>query len=441
MTLPNDVLYCIETLEAAGFQAYAVGGCVRDAVLGLTPHDYDLCTDAKPQDICRVFSGHTLVHSGEKHGTVGVVVNRTLYEITTFRTEGGYTDSRHPDWVAFVPHIREDLARRDFTCNAMAYSPSTGYADPFGGLDHLQRQVLQAVGDPVQRFTEDALRILRGVRFAVRFGLTPTENTMQAMLRLAPTMEKLSRERVFEELCKLLPLADASALLRYAPILTQAIPELAPCLGFDQHNPHHTLDVYGHTAHVVENTPADLALRWAALLHDIGKPLCFTRDDTGIGHFYGHAKESARLADAILLRLKAPTQLRKAVVFLVEHHMDAPCTDRKTMQKRLGKYGAQPLLDLLALQRADAAACAGEVSGVLAQAEALIHTLLAEKACLKVSDLAISGGDLMAMGIPAGPALGRLLSRLLQDVQEETLPNQAPALLERANTYWKGNCL
>ncbi len=441
MKLPSDVRYCMDALAKAGFQAYAVGGCVRDEALGLNPHDYDLCTDAKPQEICRVFSGHTLVRSGEKHGTVGVVVDHVIYEITTFRTEGGYTDSRHPDWVAFVPQVQEDLARRDFTCNAMAYAPDTGYVDPWGGLEDLHQGVLRAVGDPILRFTEDPLRILRGVRFAVRFGLTPTEDTMQAMVQLAPTMEKLSRERVFEELCKLLPRVDAAAIKQYAPIFIQVIPELAPCLGFAQHNPHHTLDVYDHTAQVVENAPTDLPLRWAALLHDIGKPLCFTRDEAGVGHFYGHAQESARLADAILLRLRASNELRKAVVFLVEHHMDRPCTDRKTLQRQMGKYGAQPLLDLLTLQKADASACAGPVCPIFSQAEERIRSLLAENACLKISDLAVSGHDLMELGIPAGPILGKLLSQLLQDVQEETVPNHAPTLLDRANTYWKGNCL
>ena len=441
MKLPSDVRYCMDTLAKAGFQAYAVGGCVRDAALGLTPHDYDLCTDATPRQICQVFPGHTLVRSGEKHGTIGVVVHHAVYEITTFRTEGGYTDSRHPDWVAFVPQVKEDLARRDFTCNAMAYAPDTGYADPFGGLQDLQAGVLRAVGDPVLRFTEDPLRILRGVRFAVRFGLTPTEDTMQAMVQLAPTLDRLSRERVFEELCKLLPQVDAAALTKYAPILTQAIPELSPCLGFLQHNPHHTMDVYGHTAQVVENAPAELTLRWAALLHDIGKPLTFTRDEAGVGHFYGHAKESARLANAVLLRLRASNELRNSVVFLVEHHMDPPCTDRKQLKRKLGKHGVQPLLDLLALQKADGAACAGTVSSVFSQVEEEIAALLEENVCLKISDLAISGRDLMDLGIPAGPQLGSILSQLLCLVQEETLPNSPSALLEWANTYWKGNCL
>jgi tRNA nucleotidyltransferase (CCA-adding enzyme) len=264
MFLPPSALTCIQALTQAGFQAYAVGGCVRDSLLGLNAHDYDLCTNALPEETARVFADHTLVRSGEKHGTIGVVVDGEVIEITTFRTEGGYQDSRHPDWVRFVEDLKEDLSRRDFTVNAMAYSPETGYVDPFGGQQDLQSKTLRTVGQAEKRFTEDALRILRGVRFGVRFGLTPETSTLQAMKKLAPTMEKLARERVFEELCKLLPLVNAEDLCTYQDILAQAVPVLSDCIGFQQHTPQHRYDVYTHTAQVVENVPADLALRWAA---------------------------------------------------------------------------------------------------------------------------------------------------------------------------------
>ena len=244
MLLPKNVLTCIAALEQAGFAAYAVGGCVRDSLLGLTPHDYDLCTDALPEQTAALFPGHTLVRSGEKHGTIGVVFDKDVIEITTFRTEGGYQDSRHPGWVRFVPDVKEDLSRRDFTVNAMAYNPKTGYIDPFGGQADLKNHILRAVGDPATRFTEDALRILRGVRFAVRFSLTPTQDTLDAMNALSPLMDNLARERVFDELCKLLPLLKAEDMARYAGILTQVIPPLAATVGFAQHNPHHIYNVY-----------------------------------------------------------------------------------------------------------------------------------------------------------------------------------------------------
>ena len=237
MMLPQAVLYCIQSLEAAGFQGFAVGGCVRDSLLGLCPADYDLCTDAKPEDICNVFAAHQLLHHGQKHGTVSVVLDGQVYEITTFRTEGDYTDARHPGWVTFVPNVEEDLARRDFTINAMAYHPKLGYIDPFGGQADLQNKVLRTVGDPQTRFREDALRILRGARFSARFRLTPEPATMEAMEKLAPLMDHLARERVFEELCKLLISATAEDLRQFVPLLTQVIPELTPSVGFQPHRP------------------------------------------------------------------------------------------------------------------------------------------------------------------------------------------------------------
>ena len=239
MKLPEYVLRCLEALESAGYPCYAVGGCVRDAVLGQTPHDFDLCTRATPEQIKAVFAEKKLILAGEKHGTVGVITEEGVVEITTFRTEGRYLDNRHPDSVTFVQDIEEDLARRDFTVNAMAWSPSRGFADPFGGREDLKNKVLRAVGDPEARFREDSLRILRGMRFAVRFGLEPEAATMEAMEKLAPLMENLARERVFDELCKLLPLVTARDLIRFVPILTAVIPELKPLVGFEQHNHHH----------------------------------------------------------------------------------------------------------------------------------------------------------------------------------------------------------
>lgn len=291
MKLPSYVLECLNALEAAGYPAYVVGGCVRDACLGLQPHDYDICTAAVPQQTEAVFAGKKLVLAGEKHGTVGVVTAGGVVEITTFRTEGAYRDNRHPDWVKFVDSVESDLARRDYTVNAMAYSPTRGFADPFGGRGDLESKVLRAVGDPVTRFQEDSLRILRGVRFAVKYGLTVDPATEDAMESQAQLMDNLAEERVFDELCKLLPLVSAEDLCRFAPILGAVIPELQPMIGFDQHSPHHAYDLFTHTAHVTAGVSANLTLRWAALLHDTGKVATFTRDATGRGHFYGPRPE------------------------------------------------------------------------------------------------------------------------------------------------------
>ena len=432
MKLPDYALLCIRRLEEAGFAAYAVGGCVRDAVLGLTPHDYDLCTSAKPHQLKALFADFPLVTAGEKHGTIGVVVEGQVVEITTFRTEGGYADSRHPTWVAFVEDIEGDLARRDLTVNAMAYSPTRGFADPFGGREDLKNGILRAVGDPHARFTEDALRILRSVRFAVRFRLTPDAATEKAMLALAPLMENLARERVFDELCKLLPEVTADDLLHWAPILCQVMPELQASVGFDQKNHHHLYDVYTHTAKAVENVPGELSLRWAALLHDVEKPGCFVLDEQGVGHFYGHEKKSAETANAILRRLKAPTALRERVVFLIEKHMAPLEPDKKYLRRRLSRWGMEALRQLLALQRADRIATGTDVDDPrFPQIEAILAQIEAENACLTVKDLEVKGSDLMALGY-SGPAIGQKLKELLELVIDEQVENEKAALLAAA---------
>lgn len=436
MALPEDVLFCMQTLQDAGYQAYCVGGCVRDSLLSIPPHDFDLCTDATPDKICEIFQDHKLVRNGEKHGTIGVICNDKVYEITTFRTEGSYTDGRHPDTVEFVSSIAEDLRRRDFTVNAIAYTPEKGYIDPWGGRQDLTARVLRAVGDPETRFTEDSLRILRGVRFAVRFDLTPESDTLAAMETLAPLMDNLARERVFDELCKLLPLVKADDLIRFAPVITQAIPELKATVGFEQHSPHHSYDVYTHTAHVVEAVSDDLALRWAALLHDIGKVPTFTQDENGRGHFYNHAKVSAEMADSILLRLRASNALREQVVFFIEHHMLPLEPDKKLLRRRMGEYGAENLQQLLVLQKADYVS-----KGVVENdcnfdaVDAVLQKLLAEAQCLTVKDLAITGNDILELGIPAGPQIGACMTHLLQEVQEERLSNESQALLDAAKKF------
>ena len=431
MFLPKNIKNCIDLLENAGFAAYAVGGCVRDACLGLTPHDYDLCTSALPAQTEEVFRDYQLVLAGEKHGTVTVITEDGPVEITTFRTEGGYRDNRHPNWVKFVPDIQGDLARRDFTVNAMAYSPTRGFADPFGGREDLKNHVLRAVGDPVSRFQEDSLRILRGVRFAARFGLNPEEKTMEAMLSQAGLMENLARERVFEELCKLLLAAKAQDITRFAPILAAVIPELKPMIGFDQHSPHHAYDLITHTAHVVEGVPAELPLRWAALLHDTGKVETFTLDATGRGHFYGHAKESAAIADSILRRLKAPTALREEAVTLIGKHMTRLQQDRKFLRRQVSKYGFPMVESMLCLQEADMGSKGtGEDDGsaVFAEVRQILAELKAEDACLNLKALAVNGNDLMALGF-RGKEIGICLNALLEQVVEERLPNEKEALL------------
>ena len=435
MYLPEYIRECMDALTAAGFCAYAVGGCVRDSLLGLTPHDYDLCTDALPAQLRQVFSHKDLVLAGEKHGTVGVIFGKTVVEITTFRTEGDYQDNRHPQWVEFVSDLQADLARRDFTVNAMAYSPACGLVDPFGGQADLESHTLRAVGDPEARFREDALRILRGARFAAKYRLTPDPATEKAMIALAPRMDSLSKERVFDELCKLILVAEPEHLFRFAPVLTQVLPELAPMLGYDQHSVHHAHDLYTHTVYALCGVPATLPLRWAALQHDIGKPASRTFDEEGHGHYKGHAAISAQMADAALRRLKAPTALREQVVFLIEKHMALPEAEPKFLRRWLSRFGQEALGQLLLLQRADTLATGVHTDiSLFDEAESIVEALLQEDACLSLKDLAVDGRDLLALGIPAGPALGACLNRLLELVLDERLPNTRQALLDAAQS-------
>ena len=440
MLLPEHVMALIRLLEAHGFEAWAVGGCVRDAFLGNPAHDFDLCTSALPEQTQEVFRSHRLVLAGLKHGTVGVVTEEGVVEITTFRTEGDYTDSRHPGWVKFVPTIDEDLARRDFTINAMAYSPIRGDRDPFGGREDLKNNVLRCVGDPEQRFREDALRILRGARFAARFGMEIETQTWNAMLSTAPLMEGLARERVFEELCRLLCLTDGKTLCRLAPILARVIPELEPMIGFDQRSPHHAHDVFTHTALVVEGVPAEPELRLAALLHDVGKPGCFTTDETGRGHFYGHAQLSAQMAQQILRDLKAPTALREEVVWLIDHHMSFSQPTRKSVRRLLSRYGKERLMKLNALHRADLLAKDAEpVARELAQLQQirdLIQQVEEEEGRMTLRDLKVNGRDLAAAGIPQNAHMGMILQTLFNAVLGEEVANEREPLLEMAKDIW-----
>ena len=439
MLLPDSAAACVKRLENAGFATYAVGGCVRDSLLGLTPADYDLCTSALPEQTEAVFHDCKLVLAGKKHGTVGVVTGGGVVEITTFRNEGAYLDNRHPEWVEFVEDITGDLARRDFTVNAMAYSPTRGFADPFGGQEDLKNRILRAVGDPATRFREDSLRILRGARFAAKYHLTPDPETENAMFALTGLMDNLARERVFDELCKLITYSTTENLLRFAPIVTAAIPELAPCVGFDQHNPHHLYDIFEHTARVVEGVPRDLTLRWAALLHDVGKPESFTQEENGRGHFYGHPRISADMADVILRRLKAPTALREDVVFLCDRHMVTLEPDQKLLRRRLSQYGEARTKMLLAIQRSDLIATGtrtAEEASYYNEVEAILNALLAEDQCFQIRDLAVNGNDLVSLGLK-GKAIGQTLQHLLNLVIEEQIPNDREALLDAANQYTK----
>ena len=425
-------LAVLERLEAAGHQAVFVGGCVRDLLRGQPPHDYDAATSALPEEILSACASLRCVPTGLKHGTVTVLSDGLPVEVTTFRREGRYTDHRHPDQVAFTCSLAEDLARRDFTINAMAWSPS-GLSDPFGGREDLARGTIRCVGDGDRRFREDALRILRGLRLAAQLDFLLEEQTVAAIRRSAPLLQYVAWERISAELLRLLCGPGAGrVLLAFPEVIGQILPELVPAVGFLQYSPHHRFDVYTHSVKTLEGVRPEPALRLAALLHDTGKPSCFTLDPEGIGHFYGHEEESARLADCAARRLRLDRRTREQVVLLVGRHGLGLPLEERAVRRWLRRLGPESFLDLLELQRADGAACGVDKPDQEARRtrlEALARDILAQAPCLTIGDLAVNGRDALAAGLE-GPAIGRALRALLEQVSQGELPNDRTVLLE-----------
>lgn len=435
--VPAHVEAALGALRAAGFAAYPVGGCVRDSLLDLAPADWDICTDARPEDAARVFSDCRVIGTGLAHGTVTVVLDGRPVEVTTFRAESGYADGRHPDSVRFIGSLTEDLSRRDFTINAMALAPDGGVIDPFRGQDDLRAGVIRCVGDPAARFSEDALRVLRALRFAARLGFELEPGTAAAVRACAPGLEKISRERVFSELGGMLTGAYAGQALRGFPdVVFSVLPELSGEYGFRQNNPHHVHDVWTHTTMAVDAAPRDVVLRLAMLLHDAGKPETYFTDAAGVGHFYGHAEAGARLADGALRRLRCPNAAREEIVRLVALHSTAPPQTKRGVRRLVIRLGEPFLRRLILCWRADAADRAEGVRtehlAAIGRTEALLDELMDEERCFSLRDLAVKGDDLLALGLRPGPGVGRLLRELFRLVTEEGVPNERETLLALA---------
>lgn len=437
--IPEGAQYILDRLSGEGYQAYIVGGCVRDALLGRAPKDWDVCTSATPEQMQQVFAGDRVVATGLQHGTLTVVIDHEPYEVTTFRVDGAYTDHRHPDGVTFVTDVCEDLARRDFTVNAMAYHPQAGLVDAFGGRDDLAARVIRCVGEPERRFEEDALRILRALRFASVYDFEIATETDCAIRRLYPTLEKVAAERVHAELTKLICGQAAGRILRsYHEVITFIIPELKPCVGFDQRTPFHRYDVWEHIVRGVEGVPPTEILRTTMLLHDSGKPDCFTLDEAGVGHMRGHQRRSEEIADAVTARLRYDNASRERIMTLVLHH-DIPLEPRRPLLlRRLNQLGEEALWQLADVQRADALA-----KGTISDAEVLaadaavretLTALLADRPVYTLRSLAVNGSDLMRLGCPKGPKLGACLNALLEQVMDGA-PNERDALLAAASTW------
>lgn len=430
----------IDLLHEDGHKAFVVGGCVRDAIMGSTPDDWDITTSARPEQIHKTMKDADVVciDTGLAHGTVTVVFDGEHFEVTTFRSDGEYSDGRHPDSVEFLDDVAGDLARRDFTVNAMAYDPETGLIDLFGGQEDLDAKVLRAVGDPYERFREDALRIVRGLRFASKLGFRIEHKTSNAIHDLKHLLDDVAVERIWIEFSGLLCGGRAVQVLReYSDVVFQIIPELAPTFEFDQHNPFHLFDVWEHTLHALEAAPEDMdaASRLAVLLHDVGKPHCFTMGDDGKGHMYGHEKVGEPIADAVCRRLKLSNADRKKVTHLVRWHMFSIPDTERAMRRFLAKHGEQGAQDLFAIRRCDKFGIGrvqppdNSMSIAFSKAEALMEEQLAAEPVFGLKDLAINGSDLMKLGYEQGPDIGKALHILLDAVIDCEVANERDALI------------
>lgn len=430
--LSKEAEYAINILSRKGYEAYVVGGCTRDMIMGRECDDTDITTSALPEEIKEAFSDFRTVDTGIKHGTVTVLIDGIPLEITTYRTEKGYSDGRHPDEVIFTRSLEEDLRRRDFTVNSIAYCPEKGFIDPYGGREDIERKIIRCVGKPKERFAEDSLRILRGLRFASVLSFEIEKNTAEAMRECKELLTIVSKERIFSELSKLLCGRNVKYILvNYSDILEVILPEIKGMKNFNQHNFHHIYDILEHTAVVTENIPPVPHLRFAALFHDCGKTDCFSLDENGTGHFYSHPSISARKAEQALLRLKSDTKTREKVIKLVKVH-DTPIEEsERIIKKRLRSMGHELFFDLVKLQRADTKGLAPEFHGreehfdIL---EKMAKQIVESEDCFSLKDLKINGNDLIKEGFK-GKEIGTALSTALEAVIDGKVKNEKEMLL------------
>ena len=438
INIPSDANELIHTLQNHGNSAYVVGGCVRDSIIGRQIHDWDICTSATPDEMLEIFKDKKVIETGLKHGTITVVVKGESYELTTFRIDGKYSDSRRPDSVIFTSSLIEDLKRRDFTINAMAYNDDEGLIDPFGGLEDIEYKKIQCVGSAKDRFGEDALRILRAIRFASQLEFVMTPETSYEINRQYKNLKNISIERINSEFCKIAASRDFCVeMVLYKDVFALFIPELKDMFEFQQNNPYHDYDVYSHTVHSIEHCKSDnLVVRLAVFFHDIGKPHSFQDGEDGIRHFKGHGKVSADITDNIMKRLKFDNETRNNVVELVYYHDATFEVGKKYARRWINKIGVEQFRRLLEVRKAD----------ILGQKESyeqyrinkvnnikqILEEVLREETCFTLKDLAVNGNDLMSIGYKENKELGNTLNELLRLVIDEECPNKKEKLLEVA---------
>ena len=426
-------LAVLKTLESAGFEAWLVGGCVRDLLLGLQPHDWDVTTNALPEEVMSVFPGHS-IPTGLQHGTVSVRALGETIEVTTYRVDGAYFDHRHPSGVTFTRSLSEDLRRRDLTVNAIAMDARGKRFDPFEGERDLTAGVLRCVEDPVRRYREDALRIMRTLRFASRLGFEVEGRTAAAIHSEKELLGNIAAERIREEWFRLLSGAHFAPVMReYTDVFGVFCPEMLPMVGFRQNNPHHIYDVFEHCLHAAEAVrPPTAILRLTMLLHDVGKPLCYTEDAQGVGHFYSHAEKGAEMAANIAQRLKCSNEEIETLTNLVKNHDMLIPNTRKGLRRALSRFGSKRLRELIAVKRADDLAqnhAVHDYQSYFDEVERLLGELLEEEVCFSLKQLAVDGRDLLKAGIPQGPQVGEALAYLFNEVLEERVINEREALL------------
>ena len=434
LEIPKNAETILHILENAGYEAYVVGGCVRDSILGRKPDDWDITTSAKPEQVKELF--HRTVDTGLQHGTVTVLMEKEGYEVTTYRVDGEYEDGRHPKEVTFTASLEEDLKRRDFTINAMAYNPSGGLVDLFGGLEDIDRKIIRCVGDPLERFTEDALRIMRAVRFSAQLGFSIEEETRKALKVLAPNLKHVSAERIQVELVKLLmsPHPDYLRTAYEAGITAEFLPEFDACMETSQNTPHHCYTVGEHILHSLCHVRADRVLRITMLLHDIGKPVVRKTDENGRDHFKTHGNVGEKMAGQILRRLKFDNDTIRKVTRLVKWHDDRPEGTLKSVRRAVNRIGEDLFPLYLEVQQADMLAQSlyrrSEKQARLDSVRDAYRQIIEEKQCVSLKTLAVTGRDLIENGYRPGREIGEKLEKLLNLVLEDPEKNQKEILLE-----------
>ncbi|RKM54887.1 CCA tRNA nucleotidyltransferase [Butyrivibrio sp. X503] len=432
--MPENAKFILDTMHKAGFEAYIVGGCVRDALLGREPMDWDITTNALPEDTKKLF--RRTIDTGIEHGTVTVMMGKEGYEVTTYRIDGKYEDSRHPSEVTFTKNLTEDMRRRDFTINAMAYNDEEGLIDRFGGVEDLEKKLIRCVGNAHERFSEDALRIMRAVRFSAQLDYEIEEETKEAIKELAPTLKKISAERIQVELIKLLESDHPEKFMDLYDLgITKVVlPEFDACMETEQNNPHHLYDVGTHIVKSLSYVKSDKVLRLAMLLHDIGKPLTKTNDDNNICHFHGHAQLGAKMAEDIFRRLKFDRDTMDRVCNLIKYHDDRFPAEPRSVRRAMNRVGVEDFTLLLDVKYADTMAQSSyyqkEKLQALKDIRVLYDKIKKENDCVTLKQLAVGGKDLICLGIAPGRQIGDILNAMLSDVIDEPAHNTKEYLLE-----------